>query len=29
VLFAKAFHFEPREYFEAEPQAQSAPSVEF
>jgi LemA protein len=29
VLFAKAFDFEPREYFEADEPARTAPSVEF
>jgi LemA protein len=29
VLLAKAFNFEPKEYFEAEDQARTAPTVEF
>lgn len=29
VVFAKTFNFEPREYFEAEEQARTAPTVEF
>jgi LemA protein len=29
VLIAKAFNFEPKEYFEAEDQARTAPTVEF
>jgi len=29
VLIAKAFHFEPKEYFEAEDQARTVPTVEF
>jgi len=29
VVFAKMFNFEPREYFEAEEQARTAPTVEF
>jgi LemA protein len=29
VVLAKMFHFEPREYFEADEQARTAPTVEF
>ena len=29
VVLAKMFNFEPREYFEADEQARSAPNVQF